>query len=422
LRQRHQVLFLLSLLSAITYLDRVCISVAGPRIQHALLLSPVQWGWVGGVFSISYALFEIPSGYLGDRIGARAVLSRIVLWWSGFTALTGVSWNYASLLLTRFLFGAGEAGAGPNAAVSLSRWFPPTERARAMGIFLMGAEVGTALTPLLVIPIQQHYGWRASFFVLGLIGVGWVAAWRRRYHDHPSDSPRISQSELDEIGRTTGNSKHALPWRSALHSRNLWAILLSGLSYRYGIYFFQFWMPTYLVNGRGYSETALLLTTWLFAGGAIANVTGGWASDTLVKKLGLKTARRIVPFAGLVVSALSLTLTIFVAGKYYLLVLLSLSYCGITFAQAPSWAVCMDVGVRFAGTVSGARNTASQLGATISSIVFGYMVRSTGSYNTALIPIVGMIAVCAMFCLRIDATEQLFPESIPETLPAHSAW
>jgi ACS family glucarate transporter-like MFS transporter len=394
--------------------------VAGPRIQHALRLSPVQWGWVGGIFSISYALFEIPSGYLGDRIGARAVLSRIVLWWSGFTALTGLAWNYSSLLVTRFLFGAGEAGAGPNASVSISRWFSPTERARAMGIFLMGAEVGTALTPLLVIPIQQHYGWRASFFVLGLIGVGWVAAWRRWYRDHPSDSPGISQCELNEIGQTTENSKHALPWRSALRSRNLWAILLSGFSYRYGIYFFQFWLPTYLVSGRGYSETALLLTTWLFAGGAIANVTGGWASDALVKRLGLKAARRTVPFAGLAVSALSLTLTIFVAGKYYLLVLLTLGYCGITFAQAPCWAVCMDVGVRFTGVVSGARNTTSQVGATISSIVFGYMVRSTGNYNFALIPVVGMIAVCAMFCLRIDATEQLFPESITRVQTTHS--
>jgi len=374
----------------------------------------VQWGWVGGIFSISYALFEIPSGYLGDRIGARAVLSRIVLWWSGFTALTGVSWNYPSLLVTRFLFGAGEGAAGPNAAVSLSRWFPPTERARAMGIFLMGAEVGTALTPLLVIPIQQHYGWRASFFVLGLIGVGWVNAWRRLYHDHPSDSARISQSELDEIGRSTGNSEHTLPWRSALRSRNLWAILLSGFSYRYGIYFFQFWLPTYLVSGRGYSETSLLLTTWLFAGGAVANVTGGWASDALVKRLGLKAARRTVPFAGLVVSALSLTLTIFVAGKYYLLVLLALGYCGITFAQAPCWAVCMDVGARFTGVVSGARNTTSQVGATISSIVFGYMVRSTGNYNIALIPVVGMIAACGVFCLRIDARSSFSPNPFLE--------
>jgi MFS family permease len=420
LKQRHQVLFLLSLLSAITYLDRVCISVAGPRIQHALYLSPVQWGWVGGVFSISYALFEIPSGYLGDRIGARAVLSRIVLWWSGFTALTGLAWNYPSLLITRFLFGVGEAGAGPNASVSISRWFPPTERARAMGVFLMGAEVGTALTPLLVIPIQQHYGWRASFFVLGLIGAGWVAVWRRRYHDNPSDSPRITPSEVEEIGRTVRNSELALPWRSALRSRNLWAILLTGLSYRYGIYFFQFWLPTYLVSGRGYTETALLLTTWLFAGGAVANVTGGWASDALVERLGLKTARRVVPFSGLVISALSLTLTIFVAGKYYLLALLTLSYCGITYAQAPCWTVCMDVGARFTGVVSGARNTTSQIGATISSVVFGYMVRSTGSYNIALIPVVGMIALCAILCLRIDATEQLFPESIPAVPSIHS--
>ena len=143
-------------------------------------------------------------------------------------------------------------------------------------------------------------------------------------------------------------------------------------------------------------------------------------SDALIKRVGLRAARRIVPFAGLAVSALSLTLTIFVAGKYYLLVLLGLGYCGITFAQAPCWAVCMDVGVRFTGVVSGARNTASQLGATISSIVFGYMVRSTGSYNIALIPVVGMIAICGMFCLSIDATEQLFPESVPGVQKTHS--
>ena len=149
-------------------------------------------------------------------------------------------------------------------------------------------------------------------------------------------------------------------------------------------------------------------------------MTGGSASDALVKRLGLKTARRVVPFAGLVISALSLTLTIFVVGKYYLLALLTLSYCGITYAQAPCWTVCMDVGARFTGVVSGARNTTSQIGATISSVVFGYMVRSTGSYNIALIPVVGMIALCAILCLRIDATEQLFPESIPGVPTVHS--
>lgn len=420
LKHRHQVLFLLSFLSAITYLDRVCISVAGPRIQHALGLAPAQWGWVGGVFAFSYGLFEIPSGYLGDRIGARAVLSRIVLWWSGFTALTGVAWNYVSLLVIRFLFGVGEAGALPNTCVSLSRWFPPVERARALGIILMAAEVGTALTPLLVVPIQKYYGWRSSFFALGLIGAVWVVAWRRWYQDHPKNSPRISPAELVEIGPTAGNAEHTLPWREALRSRNLWAIILAGLSYRYGIYFFQFWLHTYLVNARGYSESALLLTAWLYAAGAAANVIGGVASDTLVKRLGMKTARRAVPFVGLVTSAVCLTLTMFVTGKWASLALLALSYCGITFAQATCWAVCLDVGGRFAGAVSAARNTAAQLGATISSVVFGYMAKSTHSYDTALIPVACMIAVSAALCLRIDATEQLFSESSPGVQIAHS--
>src|ERR1044071_1802053 len=131
MRYRHGVLGLLFFLSIITYVDRVCISVAGPRMQAELGLSPSAWGWVVGVFTLSYALFEIPSGAMADRIGARRVLTRIVLWWSTFTALTGAVSSFPALLATRFLFGAGEAGAYPGAASSISRWFPSTQRARA---------------------------------------------------------------------------------------------------------------------------------------------------------------------------------------------------------------------------------------------------------------------------------------------------
>ncbi|MGP0057298.1 MAG: MFS transporter, partial [Steroidobacteraceae bacterium] len=155
------------MLLVITYLDRVCISVAGPRMQEALHIGPLAWGWVTGIFTLAYALFEIPCGALGDRIGPRRVLTRIVLWWSGFTSLTGAVTGFMPLLLTRFLFGAGEAGAFPNASIAVARWFPVHERGRAFGISLMASQLGGAFAPLLVVPIQIRYGWRASFFLFG---------------------------------------------------------------------------------------------------------------------------------------------------------------------------------------------------------------------------------------------------------------
>ena len=158
MKQRSRVLGLLCLLLVITYLDRVCISVSGPRMQEALSISPVAWGWVTGAFTLAYAAFEIPSGTLGDRVGPRLVLTRIVLWWSSFTALTGWVSSYYPLILVRFLFGMGEAGAFPNASIAVSRWFPVPERGRAFGLMLMSSQLGGVLAPLLVVPIQAAYG------------------------------------------------------------------------------------------------------------------------------------------------------------------------------------------------------------------------------------------------------------------------
>ena len=138
-KNRHRVVGLLVLLFAITYLDRVCISVAGPRMQADLHIDPIGWGWVTGIFTLSYCLFEIPTGALGDRIGPRRVLTRIVLWWSAFTALTGAVTGYYPLLLTRFLFGAGEAGCFPNLAKMFTNWLPADERSRAVGVMWLSA-------------------------------------------------------------------------------------------------------------------------------------------------------------------------------------------------------------------------------------------------------------------------------------------
>ena len=235
-RARGKVIALLILLFAITYLDRVCISVAGPRMQDDLHIDPIGWGWVTGVFALAYCLFEIPTGALGDRIGPRRTLTRIVLWWSAFTMLTGTVTRYPLLLTTRFLFGVGEAGAFPNAGVVVARWFPPSQRATLSGVYLMASQVGGALAPLVVVPIQMRWGWRASFFVLGVLGVIWAAAWYAWFRDSPVE--KLGEDAVPEEWRADHND-HRFPWRAAVRSRNVWALLGIGFAYIYAYNFFQ---------------------------------------------------------------------------------------------------------------------------------------------------------------------------------------
>jgi MFS family permease len=201
MKVRYVVLLMLVLLSVITYLDRICIGVAGADIQKDLGISEQAWGWVLGAFLLSYGIFEIPSGALGDRIGQRKVLTRIVLWWSAFTALTPLARNYYALVATRFLFGAGEAGAYPNASGCICRWFPLAERARAQGLVWGASRLGGALTPLVVVPLKNSLGWQACFWLFGTLGLVWAAVWVSWFRDDPAKHAAVTKAELVEIAR-----------------------------------------------------------------------------------------------------------------------------------------------------------------------------------------------------------------------------
>jgi MFS transporter, ACS family, glucarate transporter len=402
MKHRHRILVMLSLLSMVTFLDRVCISVAGPRIQREFSISLEHWGWVVGAFSLAYSLFEIPTGMMGDRFGSRRVLTRIVLWWSAFTAFTGMVSGYGMLVAVRFLFGVGEAGAFPNISAVISRWFPPEERARSQGWVWTATRLGAALSPVLVVPITAVWGWRATFWIFGSIGVVWAVVWHSWYRDSPAESPGISQAELHEISNRPLHATNRLSLATAFKHPTLRVILLMYFCYCYAAYFFISWLHTYLVRARAFTDKDLaVLSTLPFLFGAAANLAGGFIGDHLVKKLGLTRGRRTMGVAGLSAAGLLVLAAPLAPGKWVIL-LLALAYASSDFMLPSAWAICVDVGGRNSGAVSGAMNTAGQLGSLLSGVAFGYIVHASGSYDAPLMVIGVMLLISAALWLRID--------------------
>jgi len=406
-KYRHRVLFLLATLSVITYLDRVCISIAGPRIQDEFGLSPSQWGLVTSAFAIAYALFELPSGYLADRFGARTMLLRIVLWWSLFTTLTGFAGKLWSLIVVRFLFGAGEAGAYPTAATVVFRWFPVTERGRTFGVVLLCGQLGGAIAPLVIVPLQMHFGWRASFYLFGAVGVCWSAGWWRWYRNSPREKAGISVAELTEIGPPAAASAHGLPWRALAANRSVGALMAATFGYLYAYYFFLFWLPTYLVRERGFTESQTRLSALPFVLGILANLSGGLARDAAVRRFGPTWGPRSIGVLGLGVAAGSAVAALASGSGYGALGWLALCYSGITFQQPTVFSTCVDIGRRHAGAVAGCMNTAGAVGGLLSSAIFGSLIERFGGYDAVLLSMAVILAAGATLWLLIDATEVL---------------
>ena len=409
MKHQHRVLGMLSLLSVITYLDRVCIAVAGPRMQDALHIRPEMWGWVTSVFFLSYSAFEIPTGALGDRIGPRRVLTRIVAWWSAFTTLTGMVSNYSVLLLVRFCFGAGEAGAYPNASAVIGRWMPASKRARAWGTVWMTSQIGAALSPLLVVPIQMRYGWRASFFVFGFLGIVWSVVWYTWVRESPREKAGVTEGELREIGPPPPAHSHGLPWAAALRMPAFWRIAAIGACYVYSLGFFQAWLQTYLVKGRGFTEGALVFSSFTYIVGAVANGAGGLTGDWMARRHGLRNGRVWLGVAGLTAAAVFMAASLVAPSGTLALVFLSCAYGGILFQQPMLCALCLDVGRQHSGAVFGFMNTAGNAASALSAVVFGYMVGYFGNYNAPFVPMLALLSLGAALWLQVDARE-LFPE------------
>ena len=410
MKKRNIVLLFLVLISVITFLDRINISVAGATIMADLGLTPSQWGWVLSVFTISYGIMQVPLGVWGDKRGHRLVLAFVVLWWSLFTGLTGMAAGFVSLLLIRFGFGVGEAGSYPCMTGVVVKWYQKHETSIAQGYIWAASRMGGALTPFVVIPVLAFLGWRTAFYLLAALGVLWSVAWYLWYRNRPRDVRGITAEELNELPAEAAVEKIDVPWRKMMTNRQFWLILAMYFFYAWGSWFFFSWFPTFMEMGRGFSQSQLTYVVAIpFVMSMIGNIAGGYLSTRLSARYGLKTGRRLLGVGGLAVSAVFMFLAAFIPGKTQVFVFLSLCFGVIDLMLPSAWAICSDVGRRYAGVVSGAMNTAGNIGGFVCATVFGYVVQSHG-YDAPLFIIAAMLVIAALLFCWIDPTKPLVEE------------
>lgn len=415
-RARHRMLGFALAAMAVAYLDRVCISTAAPAIKAELGLSDVQMGTVFSAFTLAYALFEVPSGWLADRFGARLTLTRIVLWWSAMTAATGAATGFASLVALRWLFGMGEAGVLPSLTRAFGRWLPQRERGRAFGLTIMAAALGGAVTQPIVVLLLGVVSWRYAFAIFACVGVVWAAAWFRWFRDEPRDHAGVNAAELAVIGCDAPAAEHPrVPWRRLFANRSMLALCAMYFGAIYGWYFYLTWLPTYLLRARGFE---LASVGWLAAlpllGIAAGSLLGGALSDVLSRRFGARAGLRLPGLVGLPLAALAIVGAIHTseprAAALFLAAAAGLAALGV----APAWSVCLAVGGRHAGVVSGAMNTFGNLGGVASPLAVGWSLDAIGSWNAPLWSMVAFYAIAALCWLGIDPTSRIDLESDPK--------
>ncbi len=406
-RTRYGVIYYGVALAVIQYIDRVCIGQARGEIQESLHLEKSQMGWIFGAFALAYALFEVPTGWLGDKFGPRKTLMRVVLWWSLFTAATGWAWSRASMIVIRFLFGAGEAGCFPNLTRIFTTWLQPAEKVRAQAILWFCARWGGAITPLLVALFLQVVNWRVAFGLFGSLGVVWAVFFFRWFRDDPKDHPGVNASERALLANNPPVARHdAVPWRSFCASRTTWLLWFQYFCFSYCWYFFVTWLPGYLSDNYkhrfGPLALALMAGVPLFGGG-FGNLLGGFFTTRLNRWTGsLAQTRRTLSFAGFALAGLAFLVPSRTENLVLILLALGLASLAGDLSMPCSWGACMDVGGKFSGTFAGSMNMMGNLGGAVGPVVAGYM-----SYKTGFVVFAGVYFLGALSWLFIDPVTPL---------------
>jgi MFS transporter, ACS family, glucarate transporter len=411
-RTRYRVLLFVYLAAFITYLDRVCLSVAAPDMQTDLGLSQIQFAWVFTVFYIAYGVCEIPTSWLGDRLGQRRMLIRIVCCWSVFTVLTGVVRNLTSLLVTRTVFGGAEAGAFPTLSRALSRWFPLNERSRANGIMWMGARSGGALAPPLAVALIALVGWRSTFVIFGAVGLIWCAVFAYWYRDDPADHASVNPAELRAIhegASPSPKSGERVPWKALLMNPTMIALFCSYFASGFGFQFFVTWLPTYFMREHGLTlQQSGVFAALPLAAGAMGCLAGGLLADWITRLTGSVTiGRRTVGVSGFLLGAIGYAAAIFVSSAEAAIGFLALASGAHDLTLPVLWATTTDTGGRFGGTASGFVNFASSLSGMLAPLSAAYLESLFGSFHAVFYAASAMYLIGAALWVIIDPRKSL---------------
>lgn len=397
-------------------IDRIFISVAKEPVSESLQFSDAQMGWVLSIFALGYALFQTPSGILADRYGPRRILTAVVTLWSVFAALSGAAWNFLSMMVVRFLFGAGEAGAFPAMSRAVYSWIPLKERGIVNGINFSGGRVGAALSMLFMPWLLHAAGWRMGFVYLSLIGFVWAVIWYWWFRDDPENHPSIPEEEKAYILKNRQQEavdakpvKQGIALKVLFGSKNMWLLMVQYFASNFTFFFALSWMFPHIQSTYGLTAAqAGIYSSFPLVSGALGNWFSGWMVDYLYKKAGLSFSRRFTGIIGFVLAAAGLLASGYMPTPFYAVVFLSLATFGADMTLSPSWSVCNDTGRENSGAVSGTMNMAGNLGSFLTALAFPYLREWTGSVMPFFFAGAGLNILAVYLWTRIKPEKTIY--------------
>jgi MFS transporter, ACS family, glucarate transporter len=414
------VLGLTFFMAFMMYMERGAIGAAAPKIMQEFHLDKITMGWSISAFNWSYAMFQVPGGWLADRFGSRVVLGISMAWWAIFTAATGLSYNASSLGLTRFLFGMGEASAFPAGSRALVRWLPTRQRAFGQGFQHAGSRLGAASAPLFVVLLISVWGWRSVFFIFGIAGLLWAIGWYGYYRNLPVKHSRVNPEELKllraEIAGTPQTSR-AVPWSRIIRSSDLWILSACYFCYGWVLWLYLAWFPTYLREAHHFTAIKSGLASVPLLAATFTNVAGGLLSDKLVSHWkDLRRGRLVVSRAGFCIAGLALLPGVLATSPVLAIVCLTVALAGLESTVAVSWAMCIDIGGNYSGSVSSVMNTLGNLGGALGAVVVGYLATGFGWTSPFIVACI-LCLLSSVLVGRVDPRRSILPALVDDLIP-----